>query len=51
MAKLGKNWQLITLIFYFVAIDDDQRSTKNVCGNLYSPGHSAPAYAVVVTLP
>jgi hypothetical protein len=41
-----------SLIFYFVAINDDRKSdignltsTKNACRNLYSPGHRCQTFS------
>jgi hypothetical protein len=41
MANLGKNWQLIIILF--CGSSSGPISEKNACRNLYSHGHTAPA--------
>ena len=49
LGKIGRslmdNWGEIrqSLIFYFVAIEENWRSTKNASRNLYSSGHRVPS--------
>ena len=41
MDNLGKNWQLIIILF--CGSSSGPISEKNACRNLYSHGHTAPA--------
>ena len=50
--NLGSNWKELLIIFHFAAINDDWKSTKNACRNLYivtciEDPHAATNYIIV----